>query len=67
MELRGLTQKQLSEEATKLLHEAGYTWSGRGWNELPPRGERVKIIPNGGFSGRSTRKPPRTIRVYFGG
>jgi len=61
------SRKQLSEDATLILREAGFTWSGRRWDELLPPGERVKIIPNGGFSGRSTRKPPRTIKVYFGG
>lgn len=57
----------LSEEATKILHRAGFTWAGRRWSDLLPPGERVRLFPNGGFSGRSTRKPPRTIRVYFGG
>lgn len=60
-------KRQLAEEATNILHGAGYTWSGRKWSELLPPGERAKLVPNGGFSGRSTRKPPRTICVYFGG
>lgn len=59
-------RKVFSEEATRILHEAGYTWSGRKWSELLPPGERIKVIPQPP-PGRSTRKPPRTIRVYFGG
>lgn len=58
--------KQLEEEATRILHKAGYTWSGRMWSELLPQGERIKLIPDGGFSGRSTRKPAKTVRVYCG-
>lgn len=61
-----MATKQLSEEATRILHKAGYTWSGRKWNELLPPGERIKLIPDGGFSSCSTRKPPKTVRVFCG-
>lgn len=58
-------RQQLEAEATKLLGQAGYLADGRRPEELLPKGERSILIPNGGFSGRSTRKLPRTIRVYF--
>ena len=60
-------QRQLEAEATRLLRGAGFTADGRRPEELLPRDERARLIPNGGFSGRSTRKPARTIKVHFGG
>ena len=60
-------RRQLEKQATQLLHRAGYTANGRRPDELLPKDERARLVPNGGFSGRSSRKPPRTVRVHFSG
>lgn len=60
-------QRRLEADATRLLRRAGFTVDGRRPEELLPKGERSTLVPNAGFSGRSTRKPPRIVRVYFGG
>lgn len=52
------------KDATSFLRQHGYTWSGRPQKEVIPEQirfeNRIKSVP---MYGRSSRKPPRTMRA----